>query len=226
MAVARDGVAASTGSATAFTLSLSHDAGSGTDRFLVVALHSLTDDITSVAYAAVPMTLLKKDASGRVQLWGLADPPGGTNNLVISNSGFHYMAAVIKCYTGVDESTIPDSTSASTDNAIFATSLTMSTTTVADNAWTFYAIVCANTSSAASAGTGSNLVGQLLSAGGGTNGSISLFDSNGPHTPAGAKSMQATHGSSTNFYGSLLSLEPETDPPPPPSNNSMLLLCG
>lgn len=205
MAIARDAVAASTGTDTDFNLTFAHDCGSGADRFLIVAIHTSADDITGVTYAGVAMVLLDKSSDGVSQLWGLHNPAAGSNNVSITNNGFHRMSAVAQCYTGVQQSTTPDAVSGSTDTAIFATSLTMSTTTVADNCWVFFAVRCANTASLPSAGTGSSLVGQHQPA---SAESISLFDTNGAVTPAGSRSMQVTHGSSTNLSGAQVSLAP------------------
>jgi hypothetical protein len=221
MAIARSGTA-SVGSASAFTLTISHDAGSGSERFLMFAMHSGGAGITSVTYAGVPMTMFEMNGGPApyTSLWGLANPTVGTNDLVVSASGIMILNGVVQCYTGMQSSTTPDSSSASTDNAVFTTSLTMSTTVVDANAWTFYAVHCTNSASAALAGTGSSIAGQNLMGG---NGSINLFDSNAT-VGSGAESMQATHGSASNWRGVMLSMAPGSGVVP--SRSSSMILMG
>lgn len=221
MAIARSGDPLG-GAGSGFTVTWSHDSGSGDNRFLVIAALA-NGTITGVTYAGVPMVQMDVTtaASPFVSLWGLENPVAGSNNIILS-SNFTFMGGISQTYTGVQASTTPDSITASTDNATFVTSLTMSTTAVDADAWTFYAIYNSHSSVLPEAGTGSNLVGQASFGG---NGSISLFDSNGV-VGSGAESMQATHASSTNWRGALVSLAPFTTPAGGTGSGSTLLLMG
>jgi hypothetical protein len=203
--IARGANAATSGTDTDFNLSFAHDCADEPDRFLAVAIHTTMDDITGVTYAGVAMVLLDKSASGEAQLWGLHDPAIGSNTVSITNSGFHRVSAVAKCYTGVQQSTTPDAVSSSTDTATFVMAFAMSTTTAADNCWTFWAVMCINTASLPTAGAGASVVGQHQPSG---TASITLFDSNGAITPAGSHTMNAAHGSNTNWRGAQVSLAP------------------
>lgn len=200
--IARDAAAVSAGEITAFTLTIAHDCGSGSNRMLIAAFYTNdATDISAATYAGVALGTPVMATGNKTRLYMLFAPATGSNNLVFTNTNFHYMSAVVKCYTGVNQSNTVDSSGSGTANA---TSLTVSSTTVADNCWQFYAVL-STTATASSAGTGSSLVGSQSD---GITQSLVLFDSNAALTPAGAHSMQATLGSAVNWEGALASFAP------------------
>lgn len=173
----------------------SHAVGSGSDRYLVVAIArnddttTAPDDITSVTYNGVAMTrLVALDGNGDGRflysyLYGLANPTPGSHNVVVSLTGSTGSRAysITASYTGVKQTGQPDATAsvtASTGNAVSTT-----LTTVADNSW-----IIAGAADNNPPYTGSG----VLTTRGGSTAASSLLDSNGVLTPAGAKTVSIT----------------------------------
>jgi hypothetical protein len=114
-------------------LSVNYTVGSGSDRLLVVtiaggAVGTDADDITSVTYNSVSMTLADKSsvAGGRyVYQYYLLNPASGSNTVSIIASSNHYLLAGVSEYTGVG----------GLDNHATSNTNTLSLTTIADNCW-------------------------------------------------------------------------------------------
>jgi hypothetical protein len=122
------------GSSTA-SLTYSYTVGSGPNRLLVVNLTGDTsaDDISSVTYAGIPMTLIGKiqAPSGRWQyLYYLLNPPSGSNNVVITADSPHYLISQTASWYNVKQSAQPD---ASTTNKVPATSTSITTSLTSVN---------------------------------------------------------------------------------------------
>lgn len=193
MAIAPD--AASTGNGTGTSLTVSHTCA-GSDRGLFVAIvgDNGSDAVTGVTYNGVSCLLVGKvqPSGGRwVYLYYLSAPATGAHNVVVSASGSVYLEANNASYTGVSQTGQPEA-SATNSNASTA-SLTVTTSTITDNAW----CVLAGSSQAGTLGAGSGttlrtstLVGAIL-------------DSGAALTPAGSKSLIVT-GASTNFMGGVI----------------------
>jgi hypothetical protein len=108
-----------------------------------------------------------------------------------------------------------------------ASSLTLSTTTLTDNAWTVAVIRTAGALSSPSAGTGTTLRGHRDEYG------LAMIDSNGPKSPAGAKSLILNFGTTiATSHGVIAAFCPSSgcdggDPPDPPATvPCMLSLLG
>jgi len=111
MAIAFDAVARSNnGSGGTSTLSYNITVGSGSDRFIYVAVgwnNPNSPTITSVKYNSVDMTLVGSLASGafKLALYYTVAPTSGTNAVDIVMSGNTEILSGAASYTGVDGST-------------------------------------------------------------------------------------------------------------------------
>ena len=106
------------------TQTTSHTTGSGAKRFLVAAVGYLNGSgqtVTGVTYNGVALTstTAQSDGLGRaIQLWYLAAPASGANNLVVTMSATTDVNTGIVTYTGVDQSVpISGHTCATADTA-------------------------------------------------------------------------------------------------------------
>jgi len=188
------------------SLTWSHTCSAGDKRFLIVFMRGGNgegDKVTGVTYNGISMTKLASTvtvptANQVISGYYLANPASGAHNVVISLSS-GYLAAASMSYTGVKQSGLPDSINTGTANAV---SLTLSTTTVANNCWTVAAIH--RETATVSAGTGTTERGHI--------GGFADFigcDSNGALTPPGSKSLQGT-ATSGDWGGIIISLPPFT----------------
>lgn len=181
-------------SAGTTSLSFSHTVGSGENRLLVANfvgdLIGGNDDITSVTYNSVAMTLaVKSSAAGSdryTYMYYLLNPSTGANNIVINCTNSHRIDASAADYAGVLalDTTTTNITANTTD-----TSLTTSLTTTVDNCWVILVEGGYNVGSLPSAGT--NATRRAAD----TVGTGGIFDSNGVITPAGSYSMTTTRSS-------------------------------
>ncbi len=182
------------------SMSFSVDVGSGTDRGLVVGVQGGTgtegDDVTGITFNSVAMTLAGKklhpgsSTDGRwVYLYVLHNPSSGSHNVVVSATSTHYLLAVASVYTGVLQSSTVDA-SGTNSATLNVQNLTSSVTSVTDNCWMIalrgtYAGGAAHVPTAGTGATRREYDHAL--------GTIGIFDSNGPITPAGSYSMTTTY---------------------------------
>lgn len=181
------------GSAT--TTSATYTAVGGTNDLLVVCFAGSlqNNNITSVTYAGVPMTLavtvIPANSGGGVSTditfqYFLFNPSSasGATLTVTAASAEGLGAGELLEYSGVKPVSSPDATSTADPNADVS-SVTDTITTVTNNDW---AIMCGHNQNnggfAASTGDVMRLAPDNYNAG---------FDSNGPISPAGAYSMTA-----------------------------------
>lgn len=171
---------------------------SGSNRMLIVTFtgetKSLADDITGVTYNGVSMTLgVKQEPSQSGDRWSyiyyLKDPASGAHNVVISRSTAGYMISNVAEYTGVN------TVESNVTNTCGCSNLTTNFTTVADNCWIVTGITSPGT-----AITGYSGITKRQS----STDYNSLFDSNGPLTPAGAKSYSTTGIPSFQTHAALI----------------------
>jgi hypothetical protein len=163
------------------------------------------DDVSSVTYNGVAMTLIDKISGDRwLYLYDLVAPATGSNNVVITCGSSHYILAGAVSYTGCKNSGQPDnkweSATPGTD-----TTLTTSLTPVADNCWMNLVNNGYDGGGAPGAGTGSTR--RVYDA---TFGTWGFFDSNGPITPAASYSMTTTYASSSAITHEMASIAPST----------------
>jgi len=120
------------------SLTYPYTVGSGSNRLLVVNLigDTSTDDISSVTYAGVAMTLLGKvqgPANNWQYLYYLVNPPSGSNSIVVKAISPHYLISQAASWYNVNQAAQPDAFTTNTA-AVASTSITTSLTTVATGA--------------------------------------------------------------------------------------------
>ena len=199
MVIAFDTSAQGSGSG-ATSINFNITIASNSDRILIVAAGDLGGDtVTGVTHNSVPLTFINKStvASGdTVSLWYLVAPDTGTQNIVATRtsttSTFKVNAVV---YYGASQTGVPDSSNTNSGNGI--TTLTTSTTTIADNCWTV-------------SGT---LSSRVISAGAGVTirenqNDNAIGDSNGAITPAGSDSHQYNLSNTSETATAMISIAP------------------
>jgi hypothetical protein len=123
---------------TTSTLTYAYKVGTGPNRLLVVNLIGDTsvDDIASVTYGGVPMTLIGKlqaPSNNWQYLYYLLNPASGSNNIVITASSSHYLISEASSWSNVRQSTQPEASTTNT-GPTGSTSITTSVNTVATGA--------------------------------------------------------------------------------------------
>lgn len=116
------------------TLTFSHTC-TGSQRFLVVEVDMSTNGAgapTGVTYNGVAMTLMGTIFSYG-QVWYLANPASGANNVVVDLNNTIFYRVYSRSYTGVAQTSPIDSFL--NTNASSTTSVTAPTTVVASNCW-------------------------------------------------------------------------------------------
>ena len=192
MSIAFDSV--SSLDATTTSLSYSHTC-TGLNRVLIifVKVFDTTDRVTAVTYNGVSATLIdsRQDANSRWSYaYRLVAPATGANNVVVSLSASVGVAAISQSYTGCSAIGVPDSF---TTTVASAAGVSMTTTTVADNAWLVSFYGGGRSLSAVSGGVERRYHG-------GVGDQLYSYDSNAPKTPAGSISITATQASSPSTY--------------------------
>lgn len=177
--------------------------------------------VTGVTYNGVSMTNitgspLTIDSFGALYFFALANPATGSNNFSIAfnnagdtgfNGGF-----VIGEYSGMDSTIQPDSTT--TASVASGTSITATTTTIADNTW----LVCMFELFAASTAGANTTKRTQVNVNG-----VTLSDSNAAQTPAGSKSLNMTRTGNGNLKAIMASFAPSAAAS---VNKSKFLLLG
>lgn len=192
------------GNTTASSVTFSYTVGSGSNRFLVVAvtIANATDSVTGVTYNGVAMTqsLNYNPRPGiRAYLYTLVAPATGANNVVVSLSASENLDVWAASYTGVRQSSTVESTG--TNNADSVTSITATLNPVTPGSW--------------SAVIGMNFDANSL---GGTNNTprdaasgYRYGDSNGSLGAAGAKTIENTSSAANRMAIAGLSFAPVLD---------------
>ena len=196
-----------TGSGTSQTLA--HTC-TGTDRFLVVGvLKQGNTNVTGVTYAGVAMTFacgLKNSlasANELVELWVLANPASGSNNIIASFAAAGTSVLSATSFTGCAQTGQPDSSNTLAQGSA-TTSYSVSTTTIADNSW-LVGYFRAN-SGTFTAGSNTTIRETGFT-------QIKMTDSNAAMTPAGSYSQNATLSSSLTGNMLIISISPSTGAP-------------
>lgn len=198
-----NGGAANTGSDTSHTISVTIKA-SGKKNYLVLTFNyggSVSDLCTAVTANGLPMTRIAHATNGTsnesLYAYGLADAPTGTYNIVITLSSAKAIGYVWKPYVGVSTVTsTPDNSSSGTASG---TSLSKSLTPIEDKCWV---LMAARNDAGAYAAGASTTMRQTVSGG-----SATLFDSNGPVSPAASRTLVGTSSSANHIY-IIFSLKP------------------
>lgn len=183
----------------------------GTKTLLVVTVTDITgnDNVTSVTYNGVAMTQKYKAqnaSSGYYQyVYCLLGAATGSNTLQITRSAGtgNTVTWSIASYTGVSQNSGALFDSSNSSNGTTTSGRNISTTTVADNCWTFLTFWDANGNNPA-AGSGSTQRA-ASSAGNAT----TIFDSNGAVTPAGSKNMAVGNTGASIWGMHIFSFAPD-----------------
>lgn len=178
------------GQTTATSLTAAHTC-TGSNRILHVGFtgdvtDGGADDVSSVTYNAVGMTLVGKLAGAGARwtyLYILVAPATGSNNVVITCSSSHQISGLALSHTDMLQSGQPN-IFGTEDNAGSGIPQTETVTTTVDNCW--LVMFGAANNGAVAASTGATL---RVKSAWDING---IFDSNGPKTPAGAHSIAFT----------------------------------
>jgi len=178
--------------------------GSGSNRFMYVWVlgdTAATTGISGITYAGVAMTKLtthRVSTDRSFDVYYLVNPASGSNNVVISRGVSGVIASGFVSYSGVNQSApIPTSTTSTDTNS--NTSYSGSITTTVDNSW---AIVGIRDASGATITAGSGLTVRVTN----TSNGIHLGDSDGPISPAGSHTFNATWNSAVTDGAILFEL--------------------
>lgn len=177
-----------------------------TDAYLVVqTLKASSQTVSDVTYNGVAMTLIVGPNTGGTPtqtnyLWGLASPTTGTNDIVVSDSGAGTLVVDAILYSGSQQTTAVEASNSTSGTS--ASSISISVTTITDNAW----LVGYFRSNSPSGGftAGSNTVIRTDAA----EGTRQLADSGAVQTPPGSFSLNATMESAANWGAMAFSLKP------------------
>jgi len=199
MAIAFDAASGNEYDGSGTSVTVAHTCtGDNRILFAVAVGSNESDTLTSCTYNSASMTLIDKlQVSGDrwVYLFYLIAPATGTNNLTANFSEITDPTINGASYTGVSQTGQPDSNNTGTADS---TTLTISTTTVADNCWLVMGVK--NTQSTPVAGTGTTRRD--------TGGAAGILDSNGAKSPAGSYSLEETQTPSGQMGGIIASFSP------------------
>jgi len=209
MAIAYDASAyGNDGGGLTTSISWSHTC-TGSNLILIVGTVSGSNgNVSGVTYNGVAMTKITGSSGyssqcGNTVFWYLINPPTGSHTVAVTLGSSDTISGVSASYTGASQTSQPDSYHASSNST--GTTYSDSTTTVANNSWVIGYFV--------------NNQGTTISAGSGTTSRVSvsgvayiianmLADSNGPQTPAGSATLNATAGASGYWLDSVISISP------------------
>lgn len=194
MAIARDANSPATGNASTTSISWNHTC-TGSNLILVVYAYAENNaTITGITYNSVPMTqaaMAGPTSSRRVYAFYLINPATGTHSVAVTASGTCALNGWSASYTGAKQTGQPDATNSASHSS--STSESISVTTVANNSWIVGVFADDNGGTHSATGSWSKLAqgaGGFTNAGG-WNG-LSVYDTNGNVTPAGATTVGAS----------------------------------
>lgn len=196
------------GQADAVSLAFAHEC-QGDNRYLEVCVIGDTDvdDILSVTYNAVPLTFIGKITAGfisrAIYKYYLINPTIGLNTVIITANSLHRLFGLAVSYKNCRQT---DQANPSDDDAIAAASITGTITTPVDNCW--LSAFCYH-----------NYTGSPLTGGLNTVSRISsdfdigtVFNSDGPITPAGLASLIADDAGPNNLAIIINAIAPYEEP--------------
>lgn len=180
--------------------------GSGSNRLLLACftgdLVTGNDDITSVTYNSVAMTLVGKLTSNInrfTYLYYLLNPASGSNTLTVNYGSTHYILLGAASYAGVGSTSQPDATFA-TNTVNPSTTLTTSITTATNNSW---AMVCGYPP-----GTAVNGSNTTVRTKDGAFNTWGFWDTNAALTPSGSQSINVQQTSSNVLTSGVTAFHP------------------
>lgn len=186
--------------------SFSYTVGSGKNRYLMVLG---TGSFSGGTYNGIPLTLLINVTSPisdgneqTVTVYGLANPPSGSNTLDIS-SGFD-TAILVASYDGVFQGTQPEDSNQSFPNDgshnVQTTTLALSIGALTDGAWGIYFNINSAGLKTMTAAQGTLRKSNISDA---RTGGAAIIDSNGPLNEGDSWTGEATLSSGTAFMGAV-----------------------
>lgn len=212
-AVAYDnGSATRVGSATSLTYAVTVGS-TGNEGIVVQAMqNSGSDNNTGITYNGSALTKLNGYfPAGFMWVYEYAGyaPTMGSNNVVVTDSSTSFIASAAMVYSGIAQS--GNFTGFTTSTASSVTSLSDTVTTTADNS---YVVGFGEVISGANPSAGTATIRRVINTSDGNSG----FDSNAVVTPAGARAIQMTVGSSDTLFMQAFAVAPV---PPPPAGVQM-----
>lgn len=158
--------------------------GSNPNLLVAVQLSGLAGDVvTGVTYGGVAMTKLQYSATVTltVSLWYLGNPSTGSNTVSVTFTSGSWSRGSSISYKGC-ASTVDNSGANNVNTG--SSPLSLSITSVANNSWMTMFSTLNNSAIAAGTNTTARSVDPTFG--------IGFYDTNGPITPAGARSLQVT----------------------------------
>lgn len=156
---------------------------SGADRVLFVSYqgdNGAADLVTGVTYNGVALTHVASFLNNNnrwIGLWYLVNPAAGANNVVITVSANSVLFPIAWSYTGA----IAPEANATGTKAGGAGNVTLTVTTLTDQAWVVGAVVSSASGGGLSAGAATTERQDL--------GDIASYDGNAPVSPAGSSTL-------------------------------------
>ena len=178
---------------------------SGSNRLLIVAIGDVQALPTAVTYNGVAMTLIVQNGSSLV-VYYLLNPSTGTNTVSITTTDLNYRGVSVS-YTGVLQTSQPDSYSAINNYGTGGNVASGSTTVVAQGCWI---IACGVAYYSAPTGISAGLTTRQTGSYDSTGSLcyINVQDSNGT-VPTGAYSITFTSTGTANYtFGTTISISP------------------
>lgn len=184
---------------------LSHTVANQPNRMLLVAVDG-SNRASAVSYAGVAMTLFGSIANGTtgrtIDLWYQFAPTVGANNITFTGGTSQIQIGL--SYYNVKQAAFPDGSHST--NGVFSATHSETVTTVADGCWVIAWTDTDGTNSTA----GANTTNRTSS----TTFAFEAFDSNGPKTPPGARTLNFVGGGglSVNWASIAVAIAPFRPP--------------
>ena len=210
MAIAFDATSSGTGFVTT-SVTFSHTC-TGSDRILFVStsyFQNSNESPSGITYNSVALTKIADYQPPSLalthSLWYLLAPATGSNTVAVTfPSNKNDIACIAASYTGALQSGVPDAT-ATAEHGFGGSDLTTSVTTVADNCWVVEVAGTDQVTVSMSAGTATTERNEAITTG---TQHAAFYDSNGPKTPAGSRSLVVSLSGSSNIASIAASFAP------------------
>jgi hypothetical protein len=210
MAITPDAVSNSGYQAASSGYSWSHTC-TGTDKYLVVgvAMLSIVQSVTGITYNSIPLVFLGArgsiTGSARVELWGIANPTSGANNISVTLSGSIASTGQASSYTQVQQISSTEAFNSNQATNVGAADATVDVTTVTNGA--YVVDIVATDDTAITVGAGQTQTGNVTGLGG--SGAMS-YESK---PTAGVVTMSWTDiGALSTWAIASIALRPDTAP--------------
>lgn len=220
MAIARD--TSSTGeSLSSTTLTFAHTCTGSNLLLLVGVMCRDGDNVTGVTYGGQALSQLIKRTNGiTCYVYGKLSPLTGANDIVVTRTtSTDNLVGIGVSYTDVSQSGLPDATASA--NITSTTSFALNITTVANNAWAMAFFRADNANNNIIAGAGEVLVNSVGDSGTRRN---AVIDTDGPISPAGTETLNASFPAGSNGAVVAVSFAPFVLAQNQPNQSNLLLM--